>query len=560
MRQTSFRRDVALALKLAAWGPRRAWISLAAGLGATAAQGAFLALTARGLGELVERGLAAHDGRRAVVWLAITIALQAASAAFGIAGRYAFSRASFHLVTGIRDRLVARLPALSFGFLDRVKRGELVSVIVDEVEVVDVFFRDALSRLSLTGIQLAALLATAAVMSPRHTLLLVLGALPPLAVAAALRGRVRRAQRDSGAAEAAFGNILVETASGAETLHGLSGWGWAEDRARLAAERFEGARRASARWLAAASALLPTLCFFPLALVAAAAAGASLGLFTTFLRLAQQLVFPLQALAVETQGLQAFFRAVERILALGDAETERAASGAEAAPLGEALVIDRLSLAYDRRDALRGVTLTLRPGEVIALLGRSGSGKSTIAAALLGARKWHSGDIRWDGVPMRELSLESIRREIAFAPAAPIVFRGTVRENVTLGARVPDDRLREVARAVRLSAVMGRKGWSWDTPLDPAALTPGERQVLQLARTALLPASVYFFDEATSALAPDEELAVLSEVKRLLAGKAIVIVSHRDTVHSICDRTIRLDAGRVRETARGPRLALEELA
>ncbi|WP_407566207.1 thiol reductant ABC exporter subunit CydD [Streptomyces sp. 184] len=212
------------------------------------------------------------------------------------------------------------------------------------------------------------------------------------------------------------------------------------------------------------------------------------------------------------------------------------------------LVLDGLVVRHEGRteDSLPRTTLTLRPGETVALTGPSGTGKSTLLAALLGLVRPAAGRVLVGGRDLAALDLASWHAQVAWVPQRPALFAGTIADNVRLPRPGATDA--EVARALRDAAagdldpgtVLGEAG---------AGLSAGQRQRVALARAFLADRPVVLLDEPTAALDGDTEAAVTAAIARLARGSTVLLVAHRPALLGVADRVVRLGDGRTRVTA-----------
>jgi ABC-type multidrug transport system fused ATPase/permease subunit len=250
-----------------------------------------------------------------------------------------------------------------------------------------------------------------------------------------------------------------------------------------------------------------------------------------------------------------FQRASASIRRIREIENDPAALG-ESAPVSGArrpalqtIRCDGVEFAYPGgQTALLNLDVELRAGEKVALVGRSGSGKSTLAKLLVRFYDAGAGAVQFDGTDVRDLDPALLRRSIAFVPQDPVLFRGTVRDNLLLGRGSADDD--ELTRAVYVSCfndVLNKLPDGWLHQLGPfgSGLSGGEKQRLALARALLQDRPFLVLDEATSALDPAVEAELLCRLKLHAKDKAVLLISHRPSHAEWADRVIVLEAGSV---------------
>ena len=205
-------------------------------------------------------------------------------------------------------------------------------------------------------------------------------------------------------------------------------------------------------------------------------------------------------------------------------------------------------------EVLRGIDLDVRPGRVVALVGATGSGKSTLAGLLPRLVDPTAGRVLLDGTDVRELSHDALASAIALVPQGTFVFDDTVRENVTLGAAIDDERVWDVLRVVQADGFVAALPDGLDTRLGErgTSLSGGQRQRLALARALVRDPRLLVVDDATSALDPDVErriLLALAERTAAGTGPTVVVVAYRKATIALADEVLVLDGGRV--AARG---------
>jgi ABC-type multidrug transport system fused ATPase/permease subunit len=220
----------------------------------------------------------------------------------------------------------------------------------------------------------------------------------------------------------------------------------------------------------------------------------------------------------------------------------------EGASLNHGFNFQNVFFSYGRKAALRNVTLQIGAGERVAIVGASGSGKSTFARLLARAADPDSGRILLEGLPLADYTLASLRSAVCYVPQQPVLFRGTIRENLLYAnPRASGEQMLRAAQAAQLASVLNRLPEGLDTLLGPGAIgiSGGERQRLAIARSLLRESAALVLDEATSALDVPTESAVLASVAKFLRYRTIIVISHRLRSLAWVDRFVLLDHGRV---------------
>jgi ATP-binding cassette subfamily B protein len=198
--------------------------------------------------------------------------------------------------------------------------------------------------------------------------------------------------------------------------------------------------------------------------------------------------------------------------------------------------------------ALKDVNFTVEEGQVIGVVGRSGSGKTTITRMIQGIHTAQQGLIRLSGTDIRHIDLAHLRRSIGVVLQDNMLFRGTIRDNIAAGK--PDAPLHEVMEAARLAGAdefIDRLPLSYETLVEESAsnFSGGQRQRLAIARALLLRPRLLLFDEATSALDPESEAIVHHNLAEIARGRTMIIVSHRLSSLVKSDSIMVLDRGEV---------------
>ncbi len=266
--------------------------------------------------------------------------------------------------------------------------------------------------------------------------------------------------------------------------------------------------------------------------------------------LAPELYLPFRRLGAEYHASADGLAVAGRLFALLDAPAASSISGPRLAPspLRATVRLDRVSFAYPGRPipVLDEFELELSPGEAVALVGESGAGKSTVASLLLGLLSPTTGAVTVGDTDLRECRLEEWRRQLAWVPQHPSLFRGTVADNIRLGD--PDADEEAIVRAARLAGADGfiralPEGYATVLGDGERSLSPGERRRIGLARAFLRDAPLVILDEPTADLDPTSVSIVAAAVRRLRTGRTMLVIAHRPELVRDADRIVRMIDG-----------------
>ncbi|MCC2274958.1 thiol reductant ABC exporter subunit CydD [Streptomyces sp. ET3-23] len=464
-------------------------------------------------------------------------------------------RASAAVKSELRRRLLDRATRLG---PDAPDTGELTSLATRGVDALDAYFARYLPQLGLAVVVPVAVLARIVSADWISALVIVL-TLPLIPLFMALIGWVTQSRMDrQWRLLSRLSGHFLDVVAGLPTLKVFG-------RAKAQAESIRAItadyRRATLRTLRIAflsSFALELLSTLSVALVAVGIGmrlvGGELDLRTGLmvLVLAPEAYLPLRQVGAQYHAAAEGLAAADQVFAV--LETEPAVEGTLPAPDARtaALTVERLVVRYPARaePALAGASFEVRPGETVALVGPSGAGKSTLLNVLLGLARPTSGRVLVGGTDLSSLSPGSWRDQVAWVPQRPHLFAGTVAENVRLAR--PDATDAQVQHALREAGALDFVSMlpdGTDTRLgeNGAGLSAGQRQRLALARAFLADRPVLLLDEPTAALDGEHEAAVVDAVRRLAAGRTVILVVHRPALLAVADRVIRIAPGAVPE-------------
>jgi ATP-binding cassette, subfamily B, bacterial len=267
----------------------------------------------------------------------------------------------------------------------------------------------------------------------------------------------------------------------------------------------------------------------------------------------QNLFEPIQQLSQLFQQLQAAGAALKKLFGLLDEEPsvpER--SGAVDLPATGGIEVDEVSFRYasDGPEVLSDVSISVAPGERLALVGPTGAGKSTLAKLMARFYDPTSGSVSFGGIDLRDGTLASLRRRMVVVPQEGFLFSGTIRDNLRIGRpSASDEEIFAALDRYGLREQVAGLGDGLDTEVAErgANFSAGERQLVSIARCALADPAVIVLDEATSSLDLGTELLIEQALDRLMAGRTVIVIAHRLTTAERADRVAVVDGGRLTE-------------
>jgi ATP-binding cassette, subfamily C, bacterial CydD len=519
------------------------------------ATGALVLLQATLLARIVARafsGAAPPELQGALVALTLAFACRGALAwAMEVAGR----RAAASVLSELRLALLARRLTTQPAATDGTPSGEIAAAAVQGVDALEGYFARYLPQLVLATVVPLAVVGWVAAIDLASALVMAL-TLPLVPVFMWLIGRATEQRtRERWHALRLLSTDFLDVVRGLPTLRSFNRGGAQAHRIAAVSERYRRATMGTLRLTFLSGTVLELAATIGVALVAVTVGvrlvGGSLGLQAglTVLVLAPELYLPLRRLGAEFHAAADGLAVADRMLALLDAPAAAGPGGPHRAPSPAVAPVhlERVSFAYPTRPGrvLDELDLELAPGETVALVGESGAGKSTVAALLLGFVAPTAGRLTVGGVDLSECDATGWRALVAWVPQRPTLLRGTIADNIRLGAPASDGAVRAAAALAGADAFVAALPCGYATLVGDGGrpLSPGERRRIGLARAFLRDAPLVVLDEPTADLDPANVEVVARAVRRLDVGRTVLLIAHRPELVAHADRVVRLEHG-----------------
>jgi ATP-binding cassette subfamily B multidrug efflux pump len=488
----------------------------------------------------------------ALVYLGVVVLEFLAQAAYTLFITYASTRT----IARLRATVYAHTMGLAQSTFDREPTGKLLTRATSDVDALGETLSAGAFTLVVDVLLVIGILVAMFSLDPWLTLIVLLSA-PLLAFGV---DRVRRVlRRLYGQVRTSLSSLNAFTA---ERLNGLEVVQLYRDEARTLGEydarltRYRDATIRTNIWDALLYASMDGMRSITLALMLYYGSGGlfdgavTAGLLAAFIEYVSRLYQPIQEFSSKVAILQRAASALEKIFGLLDMDDHITAGSTELdAPVGHIVVKD-LRFAYrGGHDVLRGVDLEVLPGEVVAIVGRTGSGKTTLGKLLLRMYDGYSGSITVDGHELSSLSPRSVRRAIGTVRQDVQLFPGDVRFNLALGRELGDEALHAaIGRAHATAAVANLGGLDGRVEHQGANLSVGEAQLLSFARTMAHDPPIVVLDEATASVDSLTEAKVQAATREVLDDKTVIVIAHRLSTVMSADRIAVMSDGVVAES------------
>ena len=517
-------------------------------------------LLKKAIDDHVVPGVAEGLGLVALAYLGAVITSYVLEGGYVLALAWGGQRSIVRLRSGIYRKLLG----LKQSYLDRQPAGRLMTRATSDVDALGEAFSSGIINIVLDLLMIGGTLAAMLWLDARLTLVLLLLAPPMLGVLEFIRRRLRALFVEVREALASVNSFLAERVDGVEVVQLF---GNESESARLFDSRNDRFRKATTRsniYDSVMYALVDgaaTICVAIMLWYGAGLASEiglplspveplSAGLLVAFIEYLDRLFRPLRELSSRVAVLQRGAAALEKILGLLDVADVVDERGEEIERVEGSLKLEDVRFRYrpETEDVLHGIDLEVSPGEVVAVVGSTGSGKTTLTRLIDTSYTGYRGSITIDGRELSELKGPDVRRHVAGVRQDAQVFSESVRFNVDLGNEdITQENSAEATELVHADRVVDRVGWDRVLRERGADLSVGEGQLLTLARAMAHDPALLIFDEATASIDSMTEQLIQDALARIFERKTVIVIAHRLSTVEQADRIVVLEKGRIVE-------------
>jgi ABC-type multidrug transport system fused ATPase/permease subunit len=498
--------------------------------------------------------------RSALIIAAVVVVVASSLRGFAGYGQRYFAEVVAQKATyNIRNALYARLQRLSFSFHDRNQTGQLMSRATVDVEAIRMFFSMGLLGMAQVVVMTIGVAYVLLAANWKLGLMTLAFVLPVAWLAANFGSRIRPIWLKVQAMLGFMGNTLEESLSGVAVVKAFNHQEEENKKFAVQAKGLYDSQMDAARLMSVNMPTMILLVSLPTILILwyggrqVVGGAMTVGEVTQFILLVGLLMMPIRRLGMMVNLASRTASAGQRILEILDTESD-VKEKHNAVKLGRVegqVSFENVSFSYGNLGAaLKDVNFEVKPGQLVALLGRSGSGKSTIANLLSRFYDVTGGRILIDGTDIRDVTLASLRKNVVTAQQDVFLFSATIKENIAYGAKDASmDKIIEVAKAAYLHNFIESLPEGYETWVGERGdtLSGGEKQRLSIARTLLVNPAILILDDSTASVDAETEKLIRQALDRLIQGRTTFIITHRVPIIRNADLILMLQDGELVE-------------
>jgi ABC-type multidrug transport system fused ATPase/permease subunit len=516
--------------------------------------------SAKLMGDLLEKGLMVKNINKSLQFSLGIIFLEIGSIAFIWHGRKILADSSSRVIFIVRQHLFRKLQELPLQYYDRQPQGRIVTRITHDVEGIEEFFTSSLGNL-VSASMMTILAVTAMIFSNfKLGMIMTIAILPSLFLMFKTKDFLKNSNRRVSKFSSAINAKLSEYLNGMDVIRSFGLEKWTMEKFDQTVDDYLYAQLKGNFLFAWSMPLVSFFATIPLiGLVWYGGMGVvdgvfSVGLFISFVRYYERFFNPMMLLSREIHVVQQAFTSTERVMSfLNEADEEKILMNNGKMVLNHLegdIKFVNVFMQYMQGDwVLKDLNFHIKPGEKIGLVGKTGCGKSSTVSLISRLYEFQKGEVFIDDIPIRNFNRHALRDQIGFVSQDAIIFKGSLRENLSCDELLTDQILIDAAKTTGLVKALSKEGFNLEMAVLEAGanLSVGQRQLISLTRVLLKNPSILILDEATANIDPFYEEIIHEAVMKMMKNRTCLIIAHRLETLKQCDRVLVFNNGELVE-------------
>ncbi len=521
----------------------------------------FLAiLSAKIMGDLLEKGLIAKNLKSSINFSLEIIALEIGSIYFIWQGRVNLASSASKVIFIVREHLFKKLQELPLQYYDRQPQGRIVTRVTHDVEGIEEFFTSSLGNLISASMMTVLAIAAMLVSDFRLGMIMTLSMIPSFVLMIMTKDFLKNSNRRVSKFSSVINSKLSEYLNGIDVIRSFGLEKWTMEKYDQSVDDYLYAQLRGNMMFSWSMPMVSLLATIPLiGLVWYGGLNVlsgvfSVGLFISFIRYYERFFNPLMLLSREVHVVQQAFTSTERVMSFLNEEDEEKILVNNGkmilTHLNGDIKFEDVSMKYIDGDwVLKAINFHIKPGEKIGLVGKTGCGKSTTVSLLARLYEFQRGDIKIDDISIRNFDRHGLRDQIGFVSQDAIIFKGSLRENLSCNEELTDQILIDGAQTTGLVRALAKEGFNLEMEIleNGINLSVGQRQLISLTRVLLKNPSILVLDEATANIDPYFEEIIHEAIMKMMANRTCLIIAHRLETLKQCDRVLVFNQGELVE-------------
>lgn len=508
------------------------------------------------MGDLLEKGLMVRDLHMSIVYSVGILALEIGSIFFIWTGRKRLADAASKVIFNVRKNLFSKLQDLPLQYYDRQPQGRIVTRITHDVEGIEEFFTSGLGNLISATMMTVLAVGAMIVSNQKLGLVMTLSIIPSVILIIKTKDFLRNSNRRVSKFSSAINAKLSEYLNGMETIRSYGLEKWSMDKYAHTVDDYLFAQLKGNVLFAWSMPLVSFCATIPLiGLVWYGGHGVltgvySVGLFVSFVRYYERFFNPMMLLSREIHVVQQAFTSTERVMSFLNEKDEDEVLRNNGRMITNSLhgdiKFEHVFMQYSEGNwVLKDLTFHIKQGEKIGLVGKTGCGKSSTVALLSRLYEFQDGEVLIDDIPIRNYDRHALRDKIGFVSQDAIIFKGSLRENLSCDETQTDQYLIDASQTTGLVKALAKEGFNLDMEILEGGtnLSVGQRQLVSLTRVLLKNPSILVLDEATANIDPHYEEIIHDAVMKMMDGRTCLMIAHRLETLKQCDRILVFNQG-----------------